>query len=496
NSFNTLKTAAAAQGVTLNSAKECLVRIQIPTYVVEINQQVAKFENFTKLKEARFGTHLVRIQAQNAFTGCSSLEFVSDISHMTQINNATFTGCSNLNIHINWPAAVTTMNSQMFSGSAIKSITIPEGVTTIGQTAFDNCDQLTEIILPNTLTSVGKMAFANCANLETVSFGAGFTTFSSPNHDFETFLYTSSIKYIYLPNNNYSFVGHATAAKNIFNQGKNVTFFFTGSFDEAQAFKADFHSPNDNINISSAELVAFDPTINYNGYADSLGKNLIVYNYSKCDAFYNGVHSYEANTCVEICSVCKDTKVLDNPIHALKVEISYTKYTVEGTKHVYCTNNGCTMDETLVAPALFEFVGYSTNEEGTELCVGYGFNRVAIAEYNEANGKNIQLGVVATIIDEGESLSLSYNEGVVSSNLENTVIAPVNSTYVGVDFKLTGFKDFEEGDTVDLKALNLIMCAYAYDGEFYFIGSADAKDYCEKSASTVTFATIENKVAE
>ena len=178
------------------------------------------------------------------------------------------------------------------------------------------------------------------------------------------------------------------------------------------------------------------------------------------------------------------------------MEISYTKYIVNGTKHVYCTNNGCTMDETLVAPALFELLGYSINKENTELCVGYAFNAVAIAEYNEANGTNIQLGVVAAIINEGESLSLSYNEGVVSSNLENTVIAPINNTYVGVDFKLTGFKDFEEGDTVDLKALNLVMCAYAYDGEFYFIGSADAKDYCEKSASTVTFATIENKVAE
>ncbi len=498
NSFSTLKNAAAENGVTLNSIKECLVRIQIPTYVTTIHHNVAKFENHKALKEARFGTHLTTIHAQNAFSSCISLETISDISHMVQINNAAFSGCPKLNIHINWPVAVTTIGIQLFSGTGITSITIPEGITSIGQSAFYNCDEITEVILPNTVTTVGKMAFANCAILETVSFGASFTTFTSPNNDYETFSSTTSIKYVYLPDNEYQFVASngATPAKNIFNQGTNVTFFFTGNAEKAQALKDIFTEKTANGNVSTAELVAFDPTVDYNGYADSLGKNLIVYNYSKCDAFYNGVHNYKANPCVEKCSVCSDIKALDNPNHALKTEISYAKYTVEGTKHVYCTNDGCSKDEILVAPALFEFVGYSTNNDNTELCVGYAFNAVAIAEYNEANGTNIQYGVVATIIDEGESLSLSYNDGVVNSNLDNTVIAPINSTYIGADFKLSGFKDYEEGDTVDLKALNLVMCAYAYDGEFYFIGSTDAKDYCEKSAQTLTFATIENNLAE
>ena len=495
---NTLKAAMAEQGVTFNSIKECLVRIQIPTYVQEINHNTAKFENFPTLKEARWGTHLTRIHAQNAFSNCANLEFISDISHMTQINNAGFNGCPKLNIHINWPAAVTSINGQMFSGTGLTSITIPEGITSIGQTAFNDCDQLTEVILPNTVTTVGKMAFANCAKLEKVVFGAAFNKFASPNNDYETFLYTSSIKYVYLPDNDYQFVASngATSAKNIFGQGKNVTFFFTGDAESAQALKDVFTAKGANDNVSKAELVAYDPTINYVGYADSLGKNLIVYNYSECKAFYNDVHSYVANPCVEKCSVCDDIKPLENPNHTLTTEIAYTSYVLVGTKHVYCTNDGCSKDDTVEAAALFEFVGYSTNKDNTELCVGYAFNLTAIDEYNKANNKTLAYGVVATIIDEGEALALTYDNGVVSSNLTNTVIASVDSTYAGVDFKLSGFKTYEEGDKLDLKALNLVMCAYAYDGDFYYIGSANAKDYCDKAPQTVTFAQIENQVTQ
>lgn len=495
--FSILQNALEGQ-VTFSSYKESLIRIQIPTYITTIHHGVAKFENYSNLKEVRFGTHLTNIHAQNAFSNCSSLEFISDISHMVQINNAGFNGCPNLNIHINWPAAVTSINTQMFSGTGITSITIPEGVTSIGQTSFNNCDNLTEVILPNTVTSVGKMAFSNCAKLETVNFGAGFTTFSSPNNDYETFLYTSSIKYIYVPS---TFANKLTGSKgfyNIFNQGKNVTFFFTGTYEEAQAAQNKFIAATANSNVANAELVAYDSTIDYTTYAESLGKCIIVYDYNKCKAFYNDIHNYEnenaiVNDCAKICGVCSAVEQLDEQKHNLTTEISYEKLTEPGVKHIYCSNTGCIKNETLEAPVLFEFVGYSTNQENTELCVGYSINVKAIEEYNLCNETDILYGVVATVIDEGENLTLSYENGTVSSNLSNTVLAPINGLYSGFDFKLTGFKDFEEGDKVDLKSLNLVMSAYAYNGEFYFIGSADNLTYYEREASTVTFAQIQNK---
>ena len=108
----------------------------------------------------------------------------------------------------------------------------------------------------------------------------------------------------------------------------------------------------------------------------------------------------------------------------------------------------------------------------------------------------IAYGVVATIIDEGEALSLSYENSEVKSNLDNTVVATIDREYQGVDFKISGFKNYEEGDSIDLKSLNLVMCAYAYDGEFYFIGSANEENYCKKNADTVTFAQIEGTTTE
>ena len=55
----------------------------------------------------------------------------------------------------------------------LTKITIPEGVTTIGDYAFFYCESLTEMILPNSVTSIGDHAFAECYNLSKVVIPEG-----------------------------------------------------------------------------------------------------------------------------------------------------------------------------------------------------------------------------------------------------------------------------------------------------------------------------------
>ena len=49
------------------------------------------------------------------------------------------------------------------------AVTIPEGVTTIGNEAFFRCEGLTTIDIPDGVTTIGRLAFAYCSALETAT---------------------------------------------------------------------------------------------------------------------------------------------------------------------------------------------------------------------------------------------------------------------------------------------------------------------------------------
>ena len=57
------------------------------------------------------------------------------------------------------PEGVKSIGNTAFQGSKIKSLTLPEGLETIGNNAFNN-HQLTELYIPGSVTSVGRSAFA------------------------------------------------------------------------------------------------------------------------------------------------------------------------------------------------------------------------------------------------------------------------------------------------------------------------------------------------
>ena len=60
-----------------------------------------------------------------------------------------------------------------FSHNNITTVTVPEGVTTIGKTAFSSCEKLTQISLPSTLTDLGDYAFQSCSSLHVVEIAEG-----------------------------------------------------------------------------------------------------------------------------------------------------------------------------------------------------------------------------------------------------------------------------------------------------------------------------------
>ena len=50
---------------------------------------------------------------------------------------------------------------------SVKTVTIPDSVTTIGNDAFRDCTSLASITIPDSVTAIGKGAFIWCSSLAT-----------------------------------------------------------------------------------------------------------------------------------------------------------------------------------------------------------------------------------------------------------------------------------------------------------------------------------------
>ena len=92
------------------------------------------------------------------------------------IGNYAFAYCDSLT-SIVIPDSVTTIGSYAFDSCySLTRVVIPDSVTTIGSFAFEDCLALTSVVIGDSVTSIGNSAFEDCDSLTSVVIGDSVTT--------------------------------------------------------------------------------------------------------------------------------------------------------------------------------------------------------------------------------------------------------------------------------------------------------------------------------
>ena len=130
-----------------------------------------------------------------AFSCCSSLTSVTIPDGVTSIGYGAFRNCTSLT-SITIPDSVTSIDEKAFDGcGSLTSVTIPDSVTSIGYGAFEKCTSLTSITIPDSVTSIGERAFFGCNSLTGVTIPNSVTSIGE-----DAFYGCTRLKSITIPN--------------------------------------------------------------------------------------------------------------------------------------------------------------------------------------------------------------------------------------------------------------------------------------------------------
>lgn len=109
--------------------------------------------------------------------GVSAKEFTIP-DGVTDIGDYAFQGSINLT-GITIPDSVKKIGIVAFGSSGITSMSIPEGVTWIGLRAFDSCTSLTTVEIPDSVTHLDYGVFMFCSGLTDIRVGSGNTAYKA-----------------------------------------------------------------------------------------------------------------------------------------------------------------------------------------------------------------------------------------------------------------------------------------------------------------------------
>ena len=290
------------------------------------------------------GYTVTKLSGYKAFENCTNLKSVTIPNGVTSIGYGVFMNCTSLT-SVTIPNSVTSISTNAFQYcSSLTNIKIPDGVKSIGEFAFYGCSNLTSITIPNGVKSIGRSTFYACIRLTNITIGSSVTSIGD-----------------------YAFSG-CESLKNI-TIGNSVTSIGESAFSLCKSLT----SVTLGNGVTSIGFRAFDgcpiEDVYYKGTREQWNKiSIDSYNHALSNIHFEGEaehrHSYKsvvaAPTCTKqgytthTCSGCGDSYV-DNYVAAkghTPDNGTVTKaatYTATGTKTYKCTVCGTTIKTETIA---------------------------------------------------------------------------------------------------------------------------------------------------
>ena len=115
---------------------------------------------------------------------------------ITSIGNYTFFRNEEIE-EVSLPSTLQSIGTSALYGVALSSLVLPQGLTTISNSALGGLKNLTEIEIPDSVTNIEKTAFTGCANLERVTLPCSAVLASSSDNYNNVFYNCSKLKTLY-----------------------------------------------------------------------------------------------------------------------------------------------------------------------------------------------------------------------------------------------------------------------------------------------------------